>query len=96
MIYFFLMRSKWPSQQYACSCIAGYYYLHSNLNTNGTVRIECKMLSQVAASDTEAEYKGVFYSAQNTIIYRCFLKILGHKQTQTPLKADNRHSCSIC
>ena len=89
-------------QDYARSRIVGYYILSSYLQVaptipqptpNAPILVECKTLRSVVASTSAAEAgieTGRLFHNGQTIIHICrLLKVLGHDQPPTPLKADN-------
>jgi hypothetical protein len=80
----------------AKSRIAGYFYLSSNTNANGTpvpmngpILVECTTIKHVVGSAAEAECGGCYYNAQKAIPIRIALHDLGHPQPKTPIKTDN-------
>ena len=66
----------------ACSRVAGYFQLNSNIRSNphvnAAILVECKTLRHVVASSAEAETAGVFYNAQRAVPLRYMLIQLGH------------------
>ena len=80
----------------AHSCIAGYFQLNSNKQSNqyinGAILIECKTLQHVVATLAEAETAGLFHNSQVALPIRYMLEQMSHKQAKTPMKTDNMMS----
>eukprot|EP00957_Ditylum_brightwellii_P074122 5632466-Ditylum_brightwellii.AAC.1 len=81
----------------AKSHIAGYFFLSADLNPlnynsalhNAPILVVCRTLKNVVCSAAEAECSRLFHSAQNTVIIRNILQVLGHPQQAAKIKTDN-------
>ena len=72
-----------------------YYFIHSpngelQFPSNHPVLVECHCLRHVVSSAAEAETAGLFYNAQHAISIRRILQAMGHPQSPTQLKTDNK------
>ena len=52
-------------------------------------------MKHVVTSAAEAETAGIFYNCQTAISIKQMLEALGHKQTATPVKTDNKTASSF-
>ena len=56
---------------------------------NVPVHVECSIMRNVMASDTEAELGRLFGNYQRVTFTRTVLAEMGHQQSPTPLETDN-------
>ena len=83
----------------AKSRIAGFFYCSNSTVSpplNGPIHVECKILRHVVTSATEAETAGLFFNCQTAIYLTHMLHALGHSQTATPVKTDNKTAAQVC
>ena len=80
----------------ARSHLAGHYFLSTNpgltrtVPPNGPILTECCTIKNVVASSAEAETSALFLNSQAALPIRYLLKHIGHPQSPTPLKTDNK------
>ena len=80
----------------ARSRITGFYYFkkcktgRDLITANHPILIKCRHHRHVVGSAVEEETAGIFHNAQNIILLRCILKVLGHPHAPTPIKTDNK------
>ena len=77
----------------ARSRAGGFFYLSKNtpdnLQLNGPIHIESKIMKHVLASAAEAEIAALFFNTQNIIPLRTTLTEMNHPQPPTPIQTDN-------
>ena len=62
---------------------------------NGPVHVECSIMRNVMASDTEAELGGLFENCQKATSTRTALADMGHQQPTPPAATENTAANSI-
>ena len=62
---------------------------------NGPIHILVKIIKNVMGSAMEAKITAMFMNAQLIMIYRMFLKDIGHPQPLTRIHTNNQSACDV-
>ena len=80
----------------ARSRLAGHFFLSDHpdfkrtVTPNGPLLTKCKTIRTIVASAAEAETYGIFHNVQTALLIRFLLEQMGHRQSPTPLKTNNK------
>ena len=95
--------ASYTSEPEAQSRSRRYFFLGPKYNTpiqnippeNGPLHVECSIMRNVMASDTEAELVGFLENCQKSTSMKTSLAEMGHQQPPTPVATDNTAANNI-